>query len=98
LARCRSESRRTRLSTSVEEATVVLYSARHTFGTDVLEGTKNPAVTMDVMGHTNPKMMMRYQYPEYTEAARRAINRRNAGNGFGLIFGPSSKHSAWRSA
>jgi integrase len=31
---------------------VVLYSARHTFGTDVLEGTKNPAVTMDVMGHT----------------------------------------------
>jgi integrase len=73
---------------------VVLYSARHTFGTDVLEGTKNPAVTMDVMGHTNPKMMMRYQHPEYVEATRQAINRRNARNGFGPTFGPSSKRGA----
>jgi len=29
--------------------TVVLYSARHTLDKDVMEGTKNPAVTMDVM-------------------------------------------------
>lgn len=70
---------------------VVLYSARHTFGTDVLEGTKNPAVTMDVMGHTNPKMMMRYQHPEYTRAARQAINRRNLRNGFGPNSGPTQK-------
>ena len=70
---------------------VVLYSARHTFGTDVLEGTKNPAVTMNVMGHTNPKMMMRYQHPEYTQAARQAINRRNLRNGFGPNSGPTQK-------
>jgi integrase len=70
---------------------VVLYSARHTFGTDVLEGTKNPAVTMDVMGHTNPKMMMRCQHPEYTQAARQAINRRNLRNGFGPNFGLTQK-------
>ena len=76
---------------------VVLYSARHTFGTDVLDGTKNPAVTMNVMGHTSPKMMMRYQHPEYTEAAREAINRRNEGNGFGPTFGPSSKPDAGES-
>ncbi len=73
--------------------TVVLYSARHTFGTDVLEGTKNPAVTMDVMGHTNPKMMMRYQHPQYTDAARKAINQRNVRNGFGPTFGPSSNQA-----
>ena len=65
--------------------------ARHTFGTDVLEGTKNPAVTMDVMGHTNPKMMMRCQHPEYTQAARQAINRRNLRNGFGPNFGLTQK-------
>lgn len=77
---------------------VVLYSARHTFGTDVLDGTKNPAVTMDVMGHTNPKMMMRYQHPEYTQAARKAINRRNVRNGFGPTSGPTQEEGAQASA
>jgi integrase len=77
---------------------VVLYSARHTFGTDVLEGTKNPAVTMDVMGHTNPKMMMRYQHPEYVQAAREAINRRNLRNGFGPTSGPTHEEGAQASA
>ena len=70
---------------------VVLYSARHTFGTDVLEGTKNPAVTMDVMGHTNPKMMMRYQHPEYVEAARKAINQRNERTALGQLLGQVQK-------
>ena len=69
---------------------VVLYSARHTFGTDFLEGTENPAVTMGVMGHTNPKMVS-YQHPEYTQAARQAINRRNLRNGFGPNSGPTQK-------
>jgi len=69
---------------------VVLYSARHTFGTDFLEGTENPAVTMGVMGHTNPKMVS-YQHPEYTQAARQAINRRNLRNGFGPNSGPTPK-------
>ncbi len=64
--------------------TVVLYSARHTFGTTVLEETHNPAVTMKAMGHGSARMMMRYQHPEYVEAVRRAINRRNGSlNGFG---------------
>ncbi len=79
-------------------ASVVLYSARHTFGTDVLDGTKNPAVTMDVMGHSSPKMMMRYQHPNYTEAARIAINRRNERNNFGPTFGPSIAKGAQKSA
>jgi integrase len=71
--------------------TVVLYSARHTFATDVLEGTKSPTVTIDVMGHTNPKMMMRYQHPEYTQAARHAINRRNQRHEFGPTLGPTQE-------
>lgn len=36
------------------------------------------------MGHGSARMMMRYQHPEYVEAVRRAINRRNESlNGFG---------------
>jgi integrase len=73
---------------------VVLYSARHTFATDVLHGTKSPAVTMDVMGHTNPKMMMRYQHPEYVQARRHAINRRNERH----KLGPTQNEEAQGSA
>ena len=70
--------------------TVVLYSARHTFGTTVLEETHNPAVTMKAMGHGSARMMMRYQHPEYVEAVRLAINRRNESlNGFGPTLGPT---------
>jgi hypothetical protein len=63
-----------------------------------LEGTKNPAVTMNVMGHTNPKMMMRYQHPEYTQAARQAINRRNLRNGLGQILDQLKNQGAPASA
>lgn len=80
---------------------VVLYSARHTFGTAVLAGTGNPAVTMKAMGHGSPKMMMRYQHPEYVEAVRRAINSRNGNNivgGVGPTFGPSAKEGAPKGA
>jgi integrase len=59
---------------------VVLYSARHTFGTDLLDESKNMAVTMKAMGHGSTRMMMRYQHPEYVDVARAAINRRNAAN------------------
>ena len=45
-------------------------SVRHTFRTDVLESTKNPAVTTNGIGHNNPKMMIRSQHPEYAGAAR----------------------------
>jgi integrase len=78
----------------------VLYSARHTFGTIVLEETKNPAVTMKAMGHGSARMMMRYQHPEYVEAVREAINRRNeaAGNSVGPTSGPTQKEGAPTSA
>lgn len=66
--------------------TVVLYSGRHTFGTDILNGTKNPAVTMKAMGHGSTKMMMRYQHPDYVEPVRQAINRRNATNTAGQVL------------
>jgi integrase len=75
--------------------TVVLYSARHTFGTTVLEETHNPAVTMKAMGHGSARMMMRYQHPEYVEAVRLAINRRNESlNGFGPNLGPTQEADA----
>ena len=75
---------------------VVLYSARHTFGTTVLSETKNPAVTMKAMGHGSARMMMRYQHPEYVEAVRRVINHRNesAADAVGPTFGPTQKECA----
>jgi integrase len=82
-------------------STVVLYSARHTFGTTVLEETKNPAVTMKAMGHGSARMMMRYQHPEYVEAVRRVINRRNeaiARVGFGPTSGPTNAEGVPESA
>ena len=81
-------------------ASVVLYSARHTFGTTVLSETKNPAVTMKAMGHGSARMMMRYQHPEYVEAVRCVINRRNeaAGNAVGPTFGPTQQNGARESA
>ena len=77
-------------------ATVVLYSARHTFGTTVLSETKNPAVTMKATGHGSARMMMRYQHPEYVEAVRCVINQRNetAANAFGPTLGPTQKERA----
>ena len=66
--------------------TVVLYSARHTFGTNLQERSKNLAVTMKAMGHSSPKTTMRYQHPEYVEVARKAINCRNATNAVGQVL------------
>jgi integrase len=43
---------------------VVLYCARHTFATNALEATGNPAAVMVVMGHRSTQMMMRYQHPQ----------------------------------
>jgi integrase len=67
-------------------STVVLYSARHTFGTDLQGQSKNLAVTMKAMGHSSPKTTMRYQHPEYVEVAREAINCRNATNAVGQVL------------
>lgn len=55
---------------------IVLYSARHTFATDALQGTGNVAAVMKAMGHTDVRMLMRYQNPG-DEQVREAINKRN---------------------
>ncbi|HEU5452999.1 MAG TPA: site-specific integrase [Terriglobales bacterium] len=55
---------------------VVLYSGRHTFGTEVYSKTGNLKVTMEVMGHHQVKTAMRYQHPE-VDQVRNIIDRRN---------------------
>jgi integrase len=43
---------------------MVLYCARHDFGTYALEKTGNLAAVMKVMGHTQVQTAMRYQHPK----------------------------------
>jgi integrase len=42
---------------------LVLYCARHTFGTAAYEATGSLAMVMNVMGHTDVRTSMRYQHP-----------------------------------
>jgi integrase len=42
---------------------LVLYCARHAFGTAAYEATGNLAMVMNVMGHTDVRTSMRYQHP-----------------------------------
>jgi integrase len=55
---------------------LVLYCARHDFGTYVLQKTGNIAVVMNTMGHSDVKTAMTYQHPELN-IVREAINARN---------------------
>ena len=55
---------------------LVLYCARHTFGTAAYEATGNLATVMKVMGHTDVRTSMRYQHPGL-ESIREAIDQRN---------------------
>jgi site-specific recombinase XerD len=55
---------------------LVLYSARHTFGTAVYEATGNLAMVMKVMGHTDARTAMQYQHPGL-DPIREAIDQRN---------------------
>ena len=55
---------------------LVLYSARHDFGTRILQKTGNLAAVMRVMGHSDPRIAMHYQHPDL-EMIRQGIN---AGN------------------
>lgn len=55
---------------------VVLYSARHTFGTDVYAATGNLKLVMTVMGHDDNRTAMRYQHPEIDQV-RAVIDERN---------------------
>lgn len=62
---------------------LVLYSARHTYGTAVYGATGNLKVVMDVMGHSDVKTAMRYQHPELDQV-RTAIDARNTAAGSNL--------------
>jgi integrase len=57
-------------------SSLVLYCARHAFGTAIYEGTGNLAMVMKVMGHTDVRTAMRYQHP-ILDPVREAIDQRN---------------------
>ena len=55
---------------------LVLYCARHDFGTYVLQKTGNITAVMNSMGHSDVKTAMTYQHPELN-VVREAINSRH---------------------
>jgi len=55
---------------------LVLYHARHAFGTYAMAQTKNPALVRDVMGHADLRTTMIYQHPDL-EPLRQLIDDRN---------------------
>jgi integrase len=55
---------------------LVLYSARHTFGTDIMEQTGNIKLVQEVMGHENVTTTQRYLHPDKSKMADH-INERN---------------------
>ncbi len=55
---------------------LVLYCARHDFGSYLLSKTGNLKAVMDTMGHADVKSAMTYQHPEM-EIVRAAINARH---------------------
>jgi integrase len=57
-------------------ASLVLYPARHTFGTAVYEATGNLALVMKAMGHSDVRTAMRYQHPAL-DSLREVIDQRN---------------------
>jgi site-specific recombinase XerD len=69
---------------------IVLYCARHRYGTDALSGTGNLAAVMNSMGHTHAQTAMIYQHP-HLDLVRDAINRRNAVSGVGHKSGHSEQ-------
>ena len=55
---------------------VDLYCARHTYGTDIMNATKDPFLTMRLMGHTELGTTDRYQHPNMTHISE-LMNARN---------------------
>jgi integrase len=55
---------------------LVLYCARHDYGTRVLTNTGNLAAVMRTMGHRDVRAAMQYQHPDL-EIVRTALNRTN---------------------
>ena len=67
--------REARRAAGLPEA-MVLYCARHTFGTAVYEATGNLAMVMKVMGHADARTAMHYHHPTL-DPIREAIDQRN---------------------
>ena len=55
---------------------LVLYCARHDYGTRVLSNTGNLAAVMTTMGHKDVRAAMQYQHPDL-EIVRAALNPTN---------------------
>ena len=55
---------------------LVLYCARHDFGTYLLRRTGNLKLVMDTMGHSDVPTAMKYQHPELT-IVREVLNARD---------------------
>jgi len=55
---------------------LVLYCARHDYGTRVLSNTGNLAAVMRTMGHKDVRAAMQYQHPDL-EIVRAALSRTN---------------------
>jgi integrase len=55
---------------------LVLYHARHAFGTYAMAQTGNPALVRDAMGHADLRTTMIYQHPDF-DPLRVAIDARN---------------------
>ena len=54
---------------------LVLYCARHGFGTEMYRATKNLFAVMNVMGHTTVSTTMKYQHQDIDEVAEVASRR-----------------------
>ena len=54
---------------------LVLYSARHDFGTEMYRATKNLFAVMKVMGHAAVATTMKYQHQDIDEIAHVARQR-----------------------
>jgi len=55
---------------------IVLYCARHRFGSDAMEGTGNVYAVADAMGHSRMDLTRRYQHPVLQKVTE-AIEKRN---------------------
>ncbi len=58
---------------------LVLYSARHSFATDLLDRTGNLKLVMDVLGHESVTTTQKYLHPELKDIAE-TVNERNSDN------------------
>jgi site-specific recombinase XerC len=52
---------------------LVLYCARHGFGTEMYRATKNLFAVMNVMGHTTVSATMKYHHQNIDEVASRRV-------------------------